>query len=70
MTPEEQLRALKHDHGIRWEIWYVPLAGERPPASWHALEWSNADRTQVLHAYEPAHLAEYIADWENGERPE
>lgn len=69
MTADQELAALKTDHG-RWQIWYVPVGVGKPAFTWHTREWDNADLTQTLHADSPDHLREYIAEWEKGERPE
>jgi hypothetical protein len=62
-TVDEALAALRERWGSEWEVWVVPLSvgGER----WCARRY-GAPLLDVLHAYTPGHLAEYIAEAEAG----
>jgi hypothetical protein len=62
-TVDDALAALKTRYGARWEVWIVPLmAGDEV---WCARRHDN--HRMVLNAYEPRHLAEYIAEAEEAQ---
>jgi hypothetical protein len=64
VSPDQLLARLNEEHGGRWHIWWLPIASGLPSITWHAIEWANADLTQVLHADSADHLREYITDWQ------
>jgi hypothetical protein len=59
-TTEEALAALNQKFVATWQIWFVPhfLDGG---VTWCARRW-DGDYRHNLHAYEPGHLADYIAE--------
>jgi hypothetical protein len=59
---DEQLTDLRRQFPA-WQIWYVPSSGRG--GTWCANPWAKEkDRTGVLHADKPEHLAEYMREFE------
>jgi len=53
------LARLQAEHGSTWMVWYVPTwDGYRQGITWCARRLADG---RLLHAYQPRHLAEYIA---------
>jgi hypothetical protein len=57
---DKALAALREQWGTRWQLWYVPNAMDGS-VTWCARRHGDEIRN-VLHAYRPEHLAEYMAD--------
>jgi hypothetical protein len=64
---DKALAALREQWGERWQVWHVPNAMDGS-VTWCARRHGDELRN-VIHAYRPAHLAEYMAEAE-GSAPE
>jgi hypothetical protein len=61
---DKALASLREQWGERWEVWYVPHAMDGS-VTWCARRHGD-QLLNVIHAYRPEHLAEYMAEAEAG----
>jgi hypothetical protein len=60
---DKALAELREQWGERWEVWYVPHALDGS-VTWCARRHGDELRN-VIHAYRPEHLADYMAEAES-----